>query len=178
MSAHSDHLLDQLTYQLRSFLIHQIYLSLISPKKLRDESKGIAEDPTVLVSKDARQGTAAVPNIVIVAVGSYLLYSRIGLEFLAPFLVALIGILIPSLLSKPLAPSQKQSLEAAESRIKALDSLISEPRSVRLTNLQMPMSLCISQARHREIQAEKRFRLVLIVVFVVGELFCLLQDVN
>ncbi len=167
----------QLSTRVHSFLIHSVALRSFGanpPENADWETAGskvlvrLSEDSGAISRAIIMSGMIA-PNLVIVGVGSYILFNYINLAFLGPLLAAVTCFLAPMLLGKPLSRSQRLFLEAAESRIQIVKNLISEIRNVRFGNMQHTSAQQATQSRQREIDAALTLRRVLTFVVVAGK---------
>ncbi len=167
----------QLSTRVRSFLIHNVAFRSfgVGPPENADwETAGskvlvrLSEDSAAISGAIVMSGMIA-PNLVVVGVGSYVLFKSIDLAFLGPLLAAVVCFLAPMLLGKPLSQSQKAFLEAAEVRIQIVKNLISDIRNIRFGNMQHTAAQQATQSRQREIDAATTFRRVLTFVIIAGK---------
>lgn len=131
----------------------------------------------VLITQDTAAVVGALPlsglilpNVIVIAVGSYLLYTQIRLAFLGPLFAAAFCIAVPMLLGKPLSKSQGKFLVAAEKRIEMVEQLISNIRNMRFGNMQRDAVDQANKRREQEIRAATAFRYIIIVVTTVAVL--------
>ncbi|KAM3535756.1 hypothetical protein MY4038_001032 [Beauveria bassiana] len=129
----------------------------------------------VHVTQDSAAVSAAIniigmmiPNFIIVAIGSWMLFRKIQLAFLGPLLAAAVCTLIPILLGKPLSRSERNLLEASERRISTVKHLISELRNIRFGYMQHTIERQAANERRLEIMAAAKFRRILSIVIVVA----------
>lgn len=177
LQAHGEQSFEQLANKVRSFLVHNVAFRSLGrnpPEGADWETAG--GKVLVRLSQDAAAVSGAiimsgmiVPNIVVVGVGSYVLFRYINLAFLGPLLAALACLIAPMLLGGPLSRSQRRFLEAAECRIQIVKSFISEIRNIRFGNMHHIVSEQATQSRQREIDAATVFRQILTFVVIAGE---------
>lgn len=101
-----------------------------------------------------------------------MLYAQIGLAFMAPLGLAIVGVLVPVLMGPMVARSQINMRTANEKRIQAMKQLVSDVRNIRIGGLQDLTAEQVIQCRENEIHCGVNFRRTLMVVVVVGK--CLL----
>ncbi|ATY61267.1 ABC multidrug [Cordyceps militaris] len=175
LEAHGHLAFIQLSIRMRSFIVHKVALRSLA--RTPPAGGWIAAKGKVLVhvTQDSAAVSAAInmigiiiPNFIIVAIGSWILFRKIQLAFLGPLLAAVVCTLIPILLGKPLSRSERNLLEAAERRIATVKHLISELRDIRFGNMQHTMERQAANERRQEIMAAKTFRRILCVVIVVA----------
>lgn len=123
----------------------------------------LTQDTAAVVGALSLSGLV-LPNIIVIAVGSYLLYTQIRLAFLGPLLAAAFCISVPMLLGRPLSNSQQKFLAAAEKRIQVVEQLISNIRNMRFGNMQKDAVVQANERREQEIRAATAFRYIIIVV--------------
>lgn len=116
-----------------------------------------------------------IPNILVIGIGSYMLFRLIDLAFLGPLLAAIACTLLPTLLAGPLSRSERRLLQATERRIASVKHLISEVRSLRFSNMQHTIESQATDNRRQEIEAAATFRRILTVVIVAGTFICLIS---
>ncbi|KAM3527939.1 hypothetical protein MY4038_006102 [Beauveria bassiana] len=173
---HGDQLFVQLATRVRSFLIHNVALRSFgaSPPEGADWEAASGK-VLVRLSQDSAAVSGAVimsgmivPNVLVVGVGSYVLFKYINLAFLGPLIAVVVCLFAPMLLGGPLSRSQRKLLEAAESRIQIIKNLLSEIRIIRFSNMQQTAAQLATQSRQREIDAATTFRGVLTFVVVIA----------
>ncbi|KAF1737236.1 ATP-binding cassette transporter abc2 [Beauveria bassiana] len=172
---HGDQLFVQLATRVRSFLIHNVALRSFgaSPPEGADWEAASGK-VLVRLSQDSAAVSGAVimsgmivPNVLVVGVGSYVLFKYINLAFLGPLIAVVVCLFAPMILGGPLSRSQRKLLEAAESRIQIIKNLLSEIRIIRFGNMQQTAAQQATQSRQREIDAATTFRGVLTFVVVI-----------
>lgn len=176
LRGHADQSLRQVCMRIRSFYMHKIALRSFAtnpPEKGWSEASGKV---LVHITQDVMAVTGGISmtgmifsNVIVVCVGSYMLFQRLNLAFLGPLLAALLCFAVPILLGKQLSESQKAMLEATEGRMKIIKQLIQEVRSICFGNMQPVMARQATQARKREIEAATTLRRILTVVIVSGQ---------
>ncbi|KAH8718239.1 ABC transporter atnG [Beauveria bassiana] len=173
---HGDQLFVQLATRVRSFLIHNVALRSFgaSPPEGADWEAASGK-VLVRLSQDSAAVSGAVimsgmivPNVLVVGVGSYVLFKYINLAFLGPLIAVVVCLFAPMILGGPLSRSQRKLLEAAESRIQIIKNLLSEIRIIRFGNMQQTAAQQATQSRQREIDAATTFRGVLTFVVVIA----------
>ncbi|OAA41159.1 ABC transporter, transmembrane domain, type 1 [Beauveria brongniartii RCEF 3172] len=174
--AHGDQLFLQLANRVRSFLIHNVALRSFGATPPEGADWEAASGKVLVrLSQDSAAVSGAVimsgmivPNVLVVGVGSYVLFKYINLAFLGPLIAVVVCLLAPMLLGGPLSRSQRKLLEAAESRIQIVKNLLSEIRIIRFSNMQQTAAQQATQCRQREIDAATTFRGVLTFVVVIA----------
>ncbi|GFP57675.1 ABC multidrug transporter B [Trichoderma asperellum] len=154
LEAHGSHAFNQLSFKTRSFLIHRIALRGLGGSPPAGGWKTAGNRVIVHVSQDSAAIAGAVqllgmiiPNILVIGIGSYMLFRLIHLAFLGPLLAAIACTLLPTLLAGPLSRSEHRLLQATELRI---------AKSQATDN------------RRQEIEAAGTFRRILTVVIVAA----------
>lgn len=114
----------------------------------------------VLISKDGtavRNGiiiiTRVFVSVIVIAVGSFMLYSQIGLAFLGPLLTASALTVVAIWIGKYAAGRRKRTLEATDRRLQVMEEFLSNIRSIRFGNLQNQFLKRTTAAREAEIDA-------------------------
>ncbi|KAM3492252.1 hypothetical protein MY3957_004440 [Beauveria namnaoensis] len=174
--AHGDQLFVQLANRVRSFLIHNVALRSFGATPPEGVDWEAASGKVLVrLSQDSAAVSGAVimsgmivPNVLVVGVGSYVLFKYINLAFLGPLIAVVVCLFAPMLLGGPLSRSQRKLLEAAESRIQIIKNLLSEIRIIRFSNMQQTAAQLATQSRQREIDAATTFRGVLTFVVVIA----------
>ncbi|KAM3466787.1 hypothetical protein NHJ6243_000528 [Beauveria neobassiana] len=174
--AHGDQLFVQLANRVRSFLIHNVALRSFGATPPEGADWEAASGKVLVrLSQDSAAVSGAVimsgmivPNVLVVGVGSYVLFKYINLAFLGPLIAVVVCLFAPMLLGGPLSRSQRKLLEAAESRIQIIKNLLSEIRIIRFSNMQQTAAQLATQSRQREIDAATTFRGVLTFVVVIA----------
>ncbi|KAM3506765.1 hypothetical protein MY10362_002164 [Beauveria mimosiformis] len=174
--AHGDQLFLQLANRVRSFLIHNVALRSFGATPPEGADWEAASGKVLVrLSQDSAALSGAVimsgmivPNVLVVGVGSYVLFKYINLAFLGPLIAVVVCLFAPMLLGGPLSRSQRKLLEAAESRIQIVKNLLSEIRIIRFSNMQQKAAQQATQCRQREIDAATTFRGVLTFVVVIA----------
>ncbi|KJZ70262.1 hypothetical protein HIM_10343 [Hirsutella minnesotensis 3608] len=172
LSAHANQSTNQLGCRLRAYLTQRIFLRLHS---YSFQSSSAPTRAVVLASVDVANVTSglqmffeAIPIAIIVGVGAYMLFRVIGLAFLAPFVLAIASLSITLLLSNQLQNSQRQTLEATETRLMALKQLLENPRGARIEGMESFATKELHITRQKEIGRMKAYRRVEILVLVVA----------
>ncbi|KAL9477688.1 hypothetical protein ACSS6W_007529 [Trichoderma asperelloides] len=175
LEAHGSHAFNQLSFKTRSFLIHRIALRGLGGSPPAGGWKTAGNRVIVHVSQDSAAIAGAVqllgmiiPNILVIGIGSYMLFRLIHLAFLGPLLAAIACTLLPTLLAGPLSRSEHRLLQATELRIASIKHLISEVRSLRFGNIQHTIESQATDNRRQEIEAAGTFRRILTVVIVAA----------
>ncbi|EGX94126.1 ABC multidrug transporter, putative [Cordyceps militaris CM01] len=175
LEAHGHLAFIQLSIRTRSFIVHKVALRSLARTPPAGGWSAAKGKVIVHVTQDSAAVSAAInmigiiiPNFIIVAIGSWILFRKIQLAFLGPLLAAVVCTLIPILLGKPLSRSERNLLEAAERRIATVKHLISELRDIRFGNMQHTVERQAANERRQEIMAAKTFRRILCVVIVVA----------
>ncbi|KAK8143998.1 hypothetical protein G3M48_006428 [Beauveria asiatica] len=175
LEAHGHLAFSQMSIRMRSAIVHKVALRSLARTPPAGGWGAAKGKVLVHVTQDSAAVSAAIdmigmiiPNLIIVAIGSWMLFREIQLAFLGPLLAAVVCTLIPVLLSKPLSRSERNLLEAAERRIATVKHLISELRDIRFGNMQHAMERQAANERRQEIMAATTFRRILCVVIVVA----------
>jgi hypothetical protein len=176
LDAHSGQILTQVMHRLRAFLNEKVLERSFSPSAPVGGWTDASSKAVVYVSTDIPTvahgisiSNSILSSLVVVGIGSFLLFRLINLAFLGPLLVALASTLVPVALGKTLARSQRLSLEATERRIESMKSLVSETRAVRMGGLQKIAADLVAKNRRVEIDAACAYRRVITVVAVAGK---------
>ncbi|KGQ11533.1 Multidrug resistance-associated protein 1 [Beauveria bassiana D1-5] len=150
LEAHGRLAFSQMSIRMRSVIVHKVALRSLARAPPAGGWSAAKGKVLVHVTQDSAAVSAAIniigmliPNFVIVAIGSWMLFRKIQLAFLGPLLAAAVCTLIPILLGKPLSRSERNLLEAAEQRQAANE-------------------------RRLEIMAATTFRRILSIVIVVA----------
>ncbi|OAA52989.1 ABC transporter, transmembrane domain, type 1 [Cordyceps fumosorosea ARSEF 2679] len=175
LEAHGRLAFSQMSIRMRSAIVHKVALRSLARAPPDGGWSAAKGKVLVLVTQDSAAVSAAIniigmiiPNFIIVAIGSWMLFRKIQLAFLGPLLAAAVCTLIPILLGKPLSRSERNLLEAAECRIATVKHLISELRSIRFGNMQHSIERQAANERRLEIMAATTFRRILSIVIVVA----------
>ncbi|KAM0745506.1 hypothetical protein ACQRIT_000890 [Beauveria bassiana] len=150
LEAHGRLAFSQMSIRMRSVIVHKVALRSLARAPPAGGWSAAKSKVLVHVTQDSAAVSAAIniigmmiPNFIIVAIGSWMLFRKIQLAFLGPLLAAAVCTLIPILLGKPLSRSERNLLEAAEQRQAANE-------------------------RRLEIMAATTFRRILSIVIVVA----------
>ena len=173
--AHATHLTNQVDYKLRSFLTHKVFQRSLAPGAQTGTAESVSARATVLASVDIPtiiEGPDVlrdvVGNAIVVGVASHMLRQQIGLAFLGPLVLAILGTLVPLLLGPKMAFAQRTAREATEKRIQAMKQVLGDVRNVRMGGLQDLTAEQLATFRRVEIERETRFRRILAAVVVIG----------
>lgn len=166
-----------MSIRMRSALVHKVALRSLRRAPPAGGWCSTQGKMLVHVTQDSTAVSAAIslvgmiiPNIFIVAIGSYMLFRQIGFAFLGPLLAAVVCALIPMLMGGPLSRSERNLLEATERRIATVKQLISEIRNIRFANMHHAMEHQAANGRRQEIMAATTLRRILSIVIVTGML--------
>jgi ATP-binding cassette subfamily C (CFTR/MRP) protein 1 len=176
LRAQNSHLMDQVSYYVRGYLIYRIHARSVLPVDHRVVGGNESAKVTVLATVDVANAASAFKSIfevpacaITVGVGAYLLFQVAGLAFLGPLFLALLSLAVPVLLGRKLARSQKRVLEATEKRLRAMSQLVSNTRSIRVGGVQGFAADEALSCRQLEIGAASLYRKVFIIVICSGE---------
>ncbi|KAM3488208.1 hypothetical protein MY3957_008499 [Beauveria namnaoensis] len=175
LEAHGRLAFSQMSIRMRSVIVHKVALRSLARAPPAGGWSAAKSKVLVHVTQDSAAVSAAIniigmmiPNFIIVAIGSWMLFRKIQLAFLGPLLAAAVCTLIPILLGKPLSRSERNLLEAAERRISTVKHLISELRNIRFGYMQHTIERQAANERRLEIMAATTFRRILSIVIVVA----------
>ncbi|KAM3465989.1 hypothetical protein MY5147_009160 [Beauveria neobassiana] len=175
LEAHGRLAFSQMSIRMRSVIVHKVALRSLARAPPAGGWSAAKGKVLVHVTQDSAAVSAAIniigmliPNFVIVAIGSWMLFRKIQLAFLGPLLAAAVCTLIPILLGKPLSRSERNLLEAAERRISTVKHLISQLRNIRFGYMQHTIERQAANERRLEIMAATTFRRILSIVIVVA----------
>ncbi|KAM3539614.1 hypothetical protein ARSEF1564_007485 [Beauveria bassiana] len=175
LEAHGRLAFSQMSIRMRSVIVHKVALRSLARAPPAGGWSAAKGKVLVHVTQDSAAVSAAIniigmmiPNFIIVAIGSWMLFRKIQLAFLGPLLAAAVCTLIPILLGKPLSRSERNLLEASERRISTVKHLISELRNIRFGYMQHTIERQAANERRLEIMAATKFRRILSIVIVVA----------
>lgn len=120
----------------------------------------VLQGPSVIIN--------CIGNNIIVAVASYMLYKQIGIAFMGPLILAILGTLVPILLGPYVAKAQHAALKATEMRLQAMKQVTADVRNVRMGGLQGLTEAQVTDFRKLEVEREAKMRRILVVVVVIG----------
>jgi ATP-binding cassette subfamily C (CFTR/MRP) protein 1 len=173
----------RLSYGIRAHLLQSLFrysVSLSRSVGSEPPSEADLSQAAVFMSVDTMNIQVGVQvifecitGLVIVAVGSYMLFRLIGLAFIGPLLVASACTASPFLLGRKLQESQRATLKATEARIGGINSLIRNARAARLENMEILCAKSILAAREDEIRRMAIHRRLDIMMLLVGKAPCL-----
>jgi ABC-type multidrug transport system fused ATPase/permease subunit len=165
--------MDQVLYQVRSYLIYRIHLrSILVPSPDAESGKVV-----VLANVDVKSIVAALKVIgdilmsgVVVGVGASLLFRVVGVVFLGPLALALASVAVTVMLGKKVNHSQRRSLEKTEKRLQSVGHFISNAKSVRISGLEDVAAEDILLYREEEVHNAALYRKILIAVLIAGKI--------
>jgi ATP-binding cassette, subfamily C (CFTR/MRP), member 1 len=176
--AQSSHVMDQVSYRIRGYIIHRIHARSILPADSRILGSTESAKVTVLANVDVANAVVVLKMFgeiltsgITVGVGAYLLFDVIGIVFIGPLVLALISVAVPVMLGDRLTNSQRRSLEATEKRLHSLSQLVANTRSIRIGGVQEIASEEVLSYRRLEINAASMYRKIFILVVLAGKLF-------
>lgn len=176
LQAQSTHLLDQVAYRVRGFLIYRIHVQSVQPVDYGLPGGNESAKVTVLANVDVPNFINALKSIIplitsaiTVGVGAYLLYQVAGLAFLGPLVLSLFSIAVPVLLGPQLARCQRAILEATERRLRSMTQIVTNIRSVRIGGVLLFAGEEALAARRLEIAAATLYRKTFIFVACAGK---------
>ncbi|KAF4965252.1 hypothetical protein FSARC_6931 [Fusarium sarcochroum] len=105
-----------------------------------------------------------------IGIAIYILYSQIGLAFIAPIITSLIFICVPVALRGVSASAQKDWLESIERRVAIIASVLSNMKGVKMTGLSDLAGDRLQASRVHELQVASKFRAMLAVSLVIGSM--------
>ncbi|OAP62533.1 hypothetical protein AYL99_01760 [Fonsecaea erecta] len=165
LNAQTGHLLDQVALTVRVSLV-----SLITARQLKLPADALQSESErkrglTLVTVDAKNVGNSVRvivmilgNLIMVGVGSYILYSQVRAAFFAPLVLALASVAASTVLGKLTTQSQRSWLEATQSRIRQVSEDITALRSIRQAGLEPIFLQETTRLRKLEIEKASAYR--------------------
>lgn len=109
-------------------------------------------------------------SVLEVALASWLLYTELGVAFLAPIVVVVVCSLITSYLVRFTGASQKKWMASAQKRVGLTANVIANMKNLKISGLTTPVGEFVQQLRLSELVASGRFRLLVVFAAFIG--FC------
>ncbi|KAF2401978.1 P-loop containing nucleoside triphosphate hydrolase protein [Trichodelitschia bisporula] len=162
--------LSRFSTKLRSVLVALIYQRTIRIHS-KDADLGSA---TVLMNADIEkvmQGTTLLHEFWILlintAIALYILYTQLGIPFVAPLMVSVSSIVACSYIGKQIKPRQAAWAAAMEKRVVAISYAVEDIKGIRLLGLSATVREALNQMRALEILARKRqFDIQIILLWI------------
>ncbi|RMZ79569.1 hypothetical protein DV737_g3391, partial [Chaetothyriales sp. CBS 132003] len=105
-----------------------------------------------------------------IGIAIYILYSQIGLAFVAPIIASLIFICIPIALRGVSASAQKDWLKSIERRVAIIASILSNMKGVKMTGLSDLVGDRLQTFRVHELRVASKFQAMLAVSVLIGSM--------
>ncbi|KAI1324000.1 ABC transporter [Xylariaceae sp. FL0255] len=99
-------------------------------------------------------------SIIQIAIASWLLYEQLGLAFLAPLIVVLLGFGNSFYLSKHAVTYQAAWMTSVQSRISVTSSFLSTIKDLRFSGMARPAAALVQREREDEIRVGERARVL------------------
>lgn len=98
--------------------------------------------------------------MIEIALASWLLQRQIGLAFLAPLVVVLLGFAGSFTLAKRAPPLQKAWMERVQKRIGVTSSILGNIKDIRISGMTTPAAALVQRERESEIRVGERSRVL------------------
>lgn len=99
-------------------------------------------------------------SVVQIAIASWLLYSQLGLAFLAPLIIVLFGFACSFFLSRRAVTYQAAWMASVQSRIGVTSSFLSHIKDLRFSGMAGPAAALVQHEREEEIRVGERSRIL------------------
>ncbi|KAI1112901.1 ABC transporter [Nemania sp. NC0429] len=99
-------------------------------------------------------------SVVQIAIASWLLYSQLGLAFLAPLIIVLLGFASSFFLSRRAVTYQSAWMTRVQSRIEVTSSFLSHIKDLRFSGMAGPAAALVQHEREEEIRVGERSRML------------------
>ncbi|KAI1426852.1 ABC transporter [Xylaria sp. FL1777] len=146
---------------LRSWLIHTIYAKTITAPHLGDGDTAAV----TLMGTDVERiytGLRLIhevwASIIQIAIASWLLHRQIGLAFLAPLIIVLLGFASSFYLSRRAVTYQAEWMARVQSRIGITSSFLSTIKDLRFSGMISPAASLVQCEREEELRVGERSR--------------------
>ncbi|KAI0158367.1 ABC transporter [Xylariaceae sp. FL1272] len=149
--------------RVRALLIHAVYNKATTAPHV-----GAGDDAAITlmgtdverVYSGTRQFHEFWASIVQIAIASWLLYEQLGLAFLAPLIVVLLGFGNSFYLSKRAVTYQAAWMTSVQSRISVTSSFLSTMKDLRFSGMARPAAALVQRERQDEICVGERARML------------------
>ncbi|KAI1281157.1 ABC transporter [Xylaria sp. FL0933] len=146
---------------LRSWLIHAIYAKTIAAPHLGDGDTAAV----TLMGTDVERIYTGLrlmhevwASLIQIAIAAWLLYRQIGLAFLAPLVVVLLGFANSFYLSRRAVTYQAAWMSRVQSRIGITSSFLSAIKDLRFSGMIGPAASLVQREREEELRVGERSR--------------------
>ena len=149
-------------------------ISLLHDKALRSRVD-TNSNPLMLMNVDVEKTLTGIRPMhefwacgvsIIIALG--LLYSQVGLPFLAPLILLVVFITVCSLNGKKIAPKSKLWLAATQQRVSFITSVIGSMKNIKLLGVGPSVLDKGNRLREKEVRAQKAIRLSAMINLVIS----------
>ncbi|KAI0975024.1 ABC transporter [Xylaria arbuscula] len=148
---------------LRALLINAIYTKVTTAPHVGDGDNAAV----TLMGTDVERiytGTRLIhevwAGIIQIAIASWLLYQQLGLAFLAPLIIVLLGFGNSFYLSRRAVTYQAAWMASVQSRISVTSSFLSTLKDLRFSGMARPAAALVQREREDEIRVGERARIV------------------
>jgi ABC-type transport system involved in cytochrome bd biosynthesis fused ATPase/permease subunit len=148
---------------LRALLINAIYTKATTAPHVGDGDNAAV----TLMGTDVERiytGTRLIhevwASVIQIAIASWLLYQQIGLAFLAPLIIVLLGFGNSFYLSRRAVTYQAAWLASVQSRISVTSSFLSTIKDLRFSGMARPAAALVQREREDEIRVGERARIL------------------
>ncbi|KAI1820838.1 ABC transporter [Xylaria intraflava] len=146
---------------LRGFLINAIYAKSVTAAHVGDGDTAAV----TLMGTDVERIYTGVrlmhevwASIIQIAIASWLLYRQLGLAFLAPLVVVLLGFINSYFLSKNAVKYQTAWMTHVQSRVGVTSSFLSTLKDLRFSGMAGPAAALVQSEREEEIRVGEKSR--------------------
>ncbi|KUJ15922.1 P-loop containing nucleoside triphosphate hydrolase protein [Mollisia scopiformis] len=162
-TTHYQHQIYRSCTQFRGGMIALIYdKTLKMQADLADESRSITLMGTdidrLVVSLDSL--CEAVPRLIELCIGIWLLATRLGWVCVAPIIVTIISVVASSRVTKLVGGRQRQWVTAIQRRVSMTSSMLGSMKSVKMMGLSNFLTDTLQNQRIRELDLSKHFRVM------------------
>ena len=156
--------------QLRGCLVSALYDKALRTRPCATFS------PVMLMNVDAEQtlqGLGAIhdffASILTIGISLYLMYSRLGLVFLAPIALLIILAAITAFVSTQTAPRRKIGLAATQKRVSFVTDVVASMKGIKLLGLGPTIGEIGSNLRRVEVEKQNSLRRMFFITTLVSQ---------